>query len=139
AAANTIMGPAEARKPVDRRRRPRFQRRFPAALRRRREDLARLHERCLSARQTPGALRVPDSRNLSAPRHPAVFARAEVMAQYQAWPDDASQYLLEGRGSRRLQARILEIRLAASGSRRDRISDQFDSGGPPFDSLRACR
>jgi hypothetical protein len=104
------------------------------------DDVVRMWRACMNDAYQPGKLLERyeyQIRETYPHRITPPPSRAEVMAKYQARPDPASQRLLEGRGPRRLQARILEIRSSASGPRRDRISDRFDSGGPPFDPVRA--
>ena len=54
-----------------------------------------------------------------------VSAGAEELGQYQARPDHAAQYFLEGRRARRLPEGVLEIRAAAAAAGRHRGPDRF--------------
>ena len=102
--------------------------------------VARLHGQRLSARQAVGALRVSDPRNLSAAASSCRLSREQtswrniklglIMLRNIFWKVGVlGDYKRE----------FWKFALAASGARRDRISDQLDSGGAPFDHVRARR
>src|SRR5450631_291607 len=62
---------------------------------------------------------------------------AQNLAQYQAWPDHAAQYLLESRRARRLQEGVLEICTAPAAAGRYRGPDWFGHDRAPSDYIRA--
>ena len=61
----------------------------------------------------------------------------EELGQYQARPDHAAQYLLEGRRARRLPEGVLEIRAAAAAAGRHRGPDRFGDDRASSDHVRA--
>ena len=78
------------RKPADRGRQPRFQCRFPAALRPGRQFLAEMHGSRVRAGEALCALPASGGLHLCQPAQGAGDARAEELGQYQARPDHAA-------------------------------------------------
>ena len=104
----------ETRRAADRGRGPRFQRRFPAALRRRSSarganawGAPTSRRSCLRATSISATTPIPTGSS-------AGHAGADDLGQHQARPDHAAQHLLEGRRARRLPERVLEVRAAAA-------------------------
>ena len=126
------------RKPADRGRQPRFQRRFPAALR--------------PGGRIPGrnAWKSRSSRSKLYARyqHQVDFTYANrlkvpVTPEQKSWPNIKrgltmlAEHLLEGRRARRLQEGVLEIRAAAAAARRYRRPDLGGAGRAPSDQICA--
>ena len=130
----------EKRRPADRRRRrPRLQRRVPAALRSGGQFLAQMHGSRLPAGKAVRALPVSVRLHLCAADQGAGHARAEELGQYQARPDHAAEHLLEGRRARRLQKSVLEVRAGPAAARRYRGPDRLGDDRASSDHVRARR
>src|SRR2546430_3939061 len=99
--------------------------------------MASMHGGRLPAGKTLRAIPASGGLHLCEPAAAARDRAAEELGQYQARPDHASQYLLEGRRARRLPEGILEIRMVAAAARRYREPDFRDADRASFDHVRA--
>ena len=137
AAAHSFVGPPAARAADSGRRRARIECGFPPALRAGRRDLARLHGASLPAEGGLCPLPAPGDRDLYQSATASKQSAAGVLAQH---PTGLAHALPDPVGSGdawRLSTRILEICVAASGSRRHRSRYPCRPDGPSYDTLRA--